>query len=49
MFLDTAKEIWEVADDTCSTKKKATQVFEVYEDLFNLRQGDKSLKFIRVN
>jgi len=45
IFLDTAKEIWKVVRDTYSMKNIA-RVFEVYEDLFSLRQGDKSLKYL---
>ena len=43
-FLDTAKEIWTIVRDTYSMKKNASEVFEVSEDIFSLRQDDKSLE-----
>ena len=44
IFLDTAKEIWEVVRDTYPMKQNASRVFEVYYNLFSLRQGDKTLE-----
>ena len=44
MFIDTVKEIWKVVRFTYSMKKNASRVFEVYEDLCSLQQGDKSLE-----
>ena len=44
MFLNTVKEIWKAIHDIYSMKKNASRVCEVYEDLFSLRQGDKSLE-----
>jgi len=44
VFLDTVKEICEAICDTYSMKKNVSRVFEMYEDLFSLRQDDKSLK-----
>ena len=43
-FLNIAKEIWAITRDTYNIKKNTSQVFEVYEDLFSFRQGNKSLK-----
>jgi len=44
IFLDTPKEIWEAVRDSYSMNQNVSPVFEVYEDLFSLRQGDKSLE-----
>ena len=44
MFLDTAKEIWEVVRDNSYMKKNVSRVFEVYEDLFSIWQGNKNLE-----
>ena len=44
IFLDIAKEIWEAVCDTYFIKKNAYRVSEVYENLFSLRQGNKSLE-----
>ena len=43
MFLDTAKEIWEVVRDMYSMKN-ASRVFDVFEGLFSFHQSDKSLE-----
>jgi len=43
MFLDSAKDIWDAIHDTYSLQNNASRIFEVYKDIFNLRQGDKSL------
>jgi len=43
MFHATVKAIWEAARATYSLKNNAFRVFEVYENVFNLRHGDRSL------
>ena len=40
MFLDNAKNIRDIVHNTNSLQKNASRIFEVYEDIFGLRQGD---------
>ena len=41
-----AKAIWDVARATYSLENNTSRVFEVYEEVFNLRQGDKSVALL---
>jgi len=41
MILTTAKEIWDTLKVMYENKKNLSRVFEIYEHLFELKQGDK--------
>jgi len=43
MFHTSVKMIWDVARDIYSLENNASRVFEVYEKVFSLRQGIKSV------
>ena len=43
MFLTTAKEMWDTLNVMYGNKKNPSRVFEIYEWLFELKQGDKSV------
>jgi len=43
MFLTTAKEMWDTVKVIYGSKKNPSRVFEIYERLFELKQGDKSV------
>jgi len=40
MFLITAKEMWDTLKVMYGNKKSLSRVFEIYERLFKLKQGD---------
>jgi len=42
----TAKAIWDVARAAYSLVNNTSRVFEVYEEVFNLRKGDKSVALL---
>ena len=44
MMLHPAKKIWDILKITYGHKKNIFRVFEVYEQIFSLRQGDRSLQ-----
>ena len=41
MFLPTAKEIWDTLKLMYCNKKNLSRVFEIYEQLLDLKQGDR--------
>ena len=41
MFLTTAKEMWETLKVMYDNEKNPSRVFEIYEHLFELKQGDR--------
>ncbi|XP_020261846.1 uncharacterized protein LOC109837879 [Asparagus officinalis] len=43
MFLTTAKEMWDSLKIMYGNEKNASRVFEIYERLFTLKQGDRSV------
>jgi len=43
MFLTTAKEMWETLKVMYDNEKNPSRVFEIYERLFEFRQGDGSV------
>ena len=43
MFLNTAKEMWDTLKVMYDNEKNLWRVFEIYERLFELKQGDKSV------
>ncbi|XP_020254383.1 uncharacterized protein LOC109831471 [Asparagus officinalis] len=43
MFLTTAKEMWDILKIMYGNEKNVSRVFEIYERLFALKQGDKSV------
>ena len=43
MFLTTAKEMWDTLKVMYRNEKNPPRVFEIYESLFELKQGDKSM------
>jgi len=43
MFLTTAQKMWETLKVIYGNKKNPSMVFEIYERLFELKQGDKSV------
>ena len=43
MFLTTAKKMWETLKVMYRNEKKPSRVFEIYERLSELKQGDKSM------
>ena len=40
MFLITAKEMWDTLKVMYGNKKSLSRVFEIYERLFELKQGE---------
>ena len=46
MFLTTAKEIWDTGKVMYRNEKNLSRVFEIYERLFELKQGDRSMSEI---
>ena len=44
MMLRSAKKIWDTLQLTYGLEKNISRVFEVYEQLFTLRQGDRSIQ-----
>ena len=43
MFLPTAKEMWDTLKIMYGNEKNSSRVFEIYEHLFKLKHGDKSM------
>jgi len=43
MFLSTVKEMWDTLKVVYENKKNPSGVFEIYERLFELKQGDQSV------
>jgi len=43
MFLPTAKKMWDTLKVMYGKEKDPSRVFEIYERLFELKQGDKSV------
>jgi len=43
MFLTTAKEMWDTLKVMYGNEKNSLRIFEIYERLFELKQGDKSV------
>ena len=43
MFLTTVKEMWDTLNVMYANEKNPSRVFEIYERLFELKQGDKSV------
>ena len=43
MFLTTAKEMWNTLKMMYGNEKNLSRVFEIYERLFEFKQGDKSV------
>jgi len=43
MFLSTAKEMRDTLKVMCENEKNPSRVFEIYERLFELKQGDRSV------
>ncbi|KAL3721854.1 hypothetical protein ACJRO7_034230 [Eucalyptus globulus] len=43
MFHTTAKEVWDDLMESYSQDKNMSRVYELYEKIFNFKQGDKSL------
>ncbi|XP_020265126.1 uncharacterized protein LOC109840777 [Asparagus officinalis] len=43
MFLTTAKEMWDCLKIMYGNEKNVSRVFEIYERLFALKQGDRSV------
>jgi len=43
MFFTTAKEMWNTLKVMYRNEKNPLRVFEIYEHLFELKQGDKSV------
>ena len=43
MFLTTAKEMWDTLNVMYDNEKNPSRVFEIYERLFELKQGDISV------
>ena len=41
MYLTTAKEMWNTLKVMYGNEKNLSMVFEIYERLFDLKQGDK--------
>ena len=41
MFLTTAKEMWDTLKVMYDNEKNPSRVFEIYERLFDLKQGDR--------
>jgi len=41
MFLTTAKEMWDTLKVVYDNEKNPSMVFEIYERLFELKQGDR--------
>ncbi|XP_010252152.1 PREDICTED: rRNA 2'-O-methyltransferase fibrillarin-like isoform X1 [Nelumbo nucifera] len=44
MFLDTAKDIWEHAKKLYSRQDNTTRVYQLYQEYFDLQQGNKTLE-----
>lgn len=44
MFLTLVKKIWEMLKETYAHEKNISWVFEIYEWLFSLQQGDQSVQ-----
>jgi len=42
MFLPTAKDMWDTLKVMYKNEKNLSRVFEIYERLFELKQGDRS-------
>lgn len=42
-FIDTSRDIWNEISATCSEQNNVSTVSELYENIFLLQQGDKSL------
>jgi len=43
MFFTTAKEMWDTLKVMYGNEKNSSKVFEIYECLFELKQGDRSV------
>jgi len=43
MFLPTAKDMWDTLKVMYGNEKISSRVFEIYERLFELKQGDRSV------
>ena len=43
MFLTATKEMWDILKVMYGNEKNLSRVFEIYEHLFNLKQGDRSV------
>jgi len=43
MFLTTAKDMWNILKIMYDNEKNLSRVFEIYERLFELKQGDRSM------
>ena len=43
MFLTTAKKMWNTLKEMYENEKNLSRVFEIYERLFELKQGDRSV------
>ena len=43
MFLTTVKDMWNTLKVVYGNEKNPSRVFEIYERLFELKQGDKSV------
>ena len=43
MFLPTTKDMWDTLKVMYSNEKSPSRVFEIYERLFELKQGDRSV------
>jgi len=43
MFLAIAKDMWDTLKMMYGNEKNSSRVFEIYERLFELKQGDKSV------
>ena len=43
MFLTTAKEMWDTLKVMHGNEKNLSRVFKIYERLFELKQGDRSM------
>ena len=41
MFLTTAKEMWDTLKVMYGNEKNPSRMFEIYERLFELKQGDR--------
>jgi len=41
MFLTTVKEMWDTLKVMYENEKNPSRIFEIYERLFELKQGDK--------
>jgi len=43
MFLTTVKEMWDILKVMYGNEKNPSMIFEIYERLFELKEGDKSV------